>query len=226
MRPTRLLRVRAGFCCSAMAMAYAIPPAFLALESRGTAVADPTSQLLSIVPTASTCGGAPIPSECATAAEAVGPIISSFANYSILTAPEQAALLSWMAYESAEFKYNQNHFPAPGTPGQGTRNMMSPSFVQEYASSIPELAGQVAGKDPVDVLKLVQPDQYSFATAAWFYSTHCDAEVKQGVQAQGQAGWEAFITQCVGTTVDEGTGSTSRTAYWQRACQALGVATS
>src|SRR5947199_10077851 len=82
--------------------------------------ADPVQQLLSIAPTSGSCANAPIAAECATASQAVTPLISSFATYNITSAAEQAALLSWMAFESADFKYNRNHFPAPGNPAQGT----------------------------------------------------------------------------------------------------------
>ena len=82
--------------------------------------------------------------------------------------------------------------------------MMMPSFVQEYASSIPELASQVAGKDAAGVLQLVQPDEFSFGAASFFYKENCSDEIKQGVQSGSRAGWEAFITGCVQTTVDQG----------------------
>ena len=179
---------------------------------------DPLSltQLLTIVPDASSCANASFPSECATASAALNPILDGFTKYCVTTAPEKAALLSWMAYESDEFKYNQNHFP--GRPGQGTRCMMMPNFVKEYVLSIPELASQAAGKDDVAVLALVQPDEYSFASAAWFYSTHCTDDIKQSVQTGSKSGWTSFLTECVGTTVNE-----SREVYWTRAMQALGA---
>ena len=106
--------------------------------------------------------------------------------------------------------------------------MMMPNFVSQYAANIPEIASQTSGKDAAGVLALVQPDQYSFGSAAWFYSTQCSQAVKQQVQTGGQAGWETFITQCVQTTVEEGEGegANTRLGYWQRACQALGVPTS
>ena len=31
-----------------------------------------------------------------------------------------------MAFESGDFQYQISHFPAPGTPGQGTRNSKAP----------------------------------------------------------------------------------------------------
>jgi hypothetical protein len=128
-----------------------------------------------------------------------------------------------MAYESGEFKYNQNHFPAPGTPGQGTRTMMSPAFVKQYVASIPALASQAAGKSDADILALVQGDAYSFGSAAWFYSAHCSDVVKSAVKTGSRSGWAGFLTGCVDTTVDEGTGDKSREAYWQRAMAALYV---
>jgi hypothetical protein len=189
---------------------------------------DPVAQLISIAPTSSSCTGAPFPSECATASTAVGPLISSFATYSVSTAAEQAALLAWMSYESGEFKYNQNHFPAPGRPGQGTRTMMMPNFVAEYVASIPALAGQAAAAagDPAATLALVENDTYSFGSAAWFYSTQCSEAIKSQLQTGSESGWDAFLTTCVGTDPSEGTGSTSRLAYWQRATAALGVVVS
>ena len=174
------------------------------------------TQLLSVVPTASSCANASFPSECATASEALKPILDGFTKYSVTTPPEQAALLSWMAFESGEFKFNQNHFP--GRPGQGTRCMLMPNFVKEYVASIPELAPQAIGKDDVAVLALVQPDEFSLASASWFYSAHCTEAVKQGVQTGSKSGWSDFLTECVGTTVSD-----SREVYWTRAMQALGT---
>lgn len=188
---------------------------------------DPVQQLLSIAPTSNTCANAPLDgAECAmSSVGVVTALVNSFAKYNVNTAPEQAALLSWMAYESAEFKYNRNHFPAPGKPGQGTRTMMSPTFVQQFANSFPELQSKVAaigtGSDTQadQILALVQPDQYSFAAAAWYYSTHCTAAQKQQVQAGGQNNWQtAFISGCVNTALDD-----QRVAYWTKACEALGV---
>ena len=184
---------------------------------------DPAALLLSIAPSSGSCSGAPIASECATAATAVDPIISSFALCSISTAAEQAVLLAWMAYESGEFKYNQNHFPAPGTPGQGTRTMMMPTYVAEYVSF---LGLKPSSSDPATVLSLVENDQYSFGSAAWFYHEKCSDAIKTQVKTGSQAGYDAFLTTCVGTQANEGSGSTSRLAYWQRATAALGVATS
>src|SRR5450432_2231504 len=94
------------------------------------------SVLLEIAPTSSTCDLAPFPSECATAAQAAPFIFGAMANYSI-TPLEMSALLSLIAFETNEFKYNINHYP--GRAGQGTRNMQIAEFNLQYALSIPEL---------------------------------------------------------------------------------------
>ena len=185
---------------------------------------DPVGQLLYIAPTSNTCDGAKYADECATSnAGTVQAIVNGFAKYGVTAAAEQAALLSWMAYESVDFRYNHNHFP--GNPGQGLRCMMSPTFVSEYAKSIPELqskAAAITGTASTDLdamLALVQPDQYSFAAAAWYYNKHCTDAQKKQIQAGGQNNWQtAFITGCVNTALDD-----SRVAYWKRACEALGV---
>jgi hypothetical protein len=203
-----------------LASALAIPTPAKPLMARQQ---DPAALLLSIAPSSGTCSGAPFPSECATASTAVDPIISSFALCNIDTGAEQAALLAWMSYESGDFKYNQNHFPAPGTPGQGTRNMMSPTFVAEYVQF---LGLTPTSTDPATVLAMVENDQYGFGSASWYYHEKCSDDIKTGVQSGSQAGWDAFLTTCVGTNADEGSGSTSRLAYWQRATAALGVQTS
>lgn len=121
--------------------------------------------LLVMVPTASTCAGAT--SECKTAAEAAPFINQSFGTYGISSPGEAAALISIMAFETGDFKFNVNHFPA--TPGQGTRNMQSPEFNLKYAKSIPELKDKLAaaGTDPKAVLALLTANgAYDFGSAA------------------------------------------------------------
>lgn len=199
--------------------------ALLSLAATATALpsilpraADPVAQLVAIAPTSTSCDNAPSPGECVTAAQAVGPLVASFAQYGVSTAAEQAALLSWMAFESGDFKYNHNVFP--GVPGQGTRAMLSPAFVQMYAASIPALAAPAAAlaSNPAAVLALVQPDQYSFAAAAWFLTAVCQPDVRAQLQTGSPAGWTAWVTGCVQTTV-----TPARQAYWERAVAALGV---
>lgn len=77
-----------------------------------------TDQILSISPNSSTCDNPPAVGECATADQAAPLISDSFSTYSVDSTAEQAALISLMAFETADFKYNRNHFP--GVAGQGS----------------------------------------------------------------------------------------------------------
>ncbi len=149
------------------------------------------------------------------------------ASYGITSPPELAAVLSLIAFESGDFKYNVNHYP--GRAGQGTRNMQMPDYNLQYALSIPALVRPVqaitrattttAGLADAQlnaIRALVLPDQYTWASAAWFYTTKC-AGVRAQVQAGGQAGLEAYLG-CVGTTA-----TSDRLAYWTRANTAFGL---
>lgn len=78
------------------------------------------AKLECIAPSSNTCAGASFPDECATASQALPNILDSFQTYKITSWGEQAAIVSLMAFESDDFKYNKNHFPAPGRPGQGS----------------------------------------------------------------------------------------------------------
>src|SRR5437763_703571 len=66
------------------------------------------------------CSVEPFSGECATAAQAAGPISRSFEQFDITIVGEKAALLSLMLFETGGFKADRNHFPAPGNPGQGS----------------------------------------------------------------------------------------------------------
>jgi hypothetical protein len=76
------------------------------------------SQILTIAPTSNTCDNAPAVGECATAKTAATYTSQSFDKYGVTSKAEQAAVLSLMAFESLDFKYNKNHFP--GVAGQGS----------------------------------------------------------------------------------------------------------
>ena len=195
----------------------------LALPTTGTPVSTlDESQLVSIAPKSSSCANAPFPSECRTAAQALGPILASFTTYNITTPGEQAALLSTMAFESDDFQYQINHFP--GTPGQGTRNMQSPAYNLKYAMSIPALApylDAIQTSNVVAVLDLlIKYTNYDFGSAAWFLTSQCDQNVISGLQSGSAAGFSAYLA-CIGTTE-----TSDRDAYYQRAVTALGVTTS
>ena len=137
------------------------------------------------------------------------------------------AVLSLIAFETGDFKYNINHYPVRA--GQGTRNMQMPDFNLEYALSIPALKGQVqaitsattttAGLTDSQlnaIRALVLPDQYSWGSAAWFLTTKC-ASIRPTLRAGGQAGLNAYLG-CVGTTA-----TSDRLAYWNRANAAFGL---
>jgi hypothetical protein len=197
---------------------------FLSSRSAPSAV----SVLLQIAPSSTSCANASYPSECATASQAAPYLISTMATHNVTTAPELAALLSLIAYESGEFQYNINHFPAPGNPGQGTRNMQMAPYNLLYARSIPALAAPLANittasstdgltDDQLDAIRaLVLPDDYTWGSAAWFLASQC-ASIRPALQAGGQDGWEAYLG-CVGTAA-----TSDRLAYWTRANQALGI---
>lgn len=186
------------------------------------------AQLLTIAPTSNTCDGAPYPDECETAATAAPFLIEAMRTYEITSPAEIAALLSLIAYESGEFKYAINHYPAPGKPGQGTRNMEQATYNLKYALSVSALKSAALAVAPAstttglsddelnEIRALVLPDKYSWASAAWFLTTQC-AGIRSQLQAGGQAGWEAYLS-CVGTT-----STSDRLAYWTRAQTAFGL---
>jgi len=124
-----------------------------------------------------------------------------------------------MVFETGDFKFERNHFPAPGRPGQGTRDLMEFPFILAYALDTPSTAANATAlvgtnatpsNDTMNaVLALVLPDDLSFASAAWFYKrsgsnhTGCSDDIVQGLQAGTEAGWEAYTTGCVGTAVTD-----------------------
>lgn len=174
--------------------------------------------LTKIAPTSASCDGAKVPAQCATAQQAAGPIIDSFAEYGIVTPGEQAALLALMAFETVEFKFNTNQDGGNGQPrpGQGTRNMMMPDNVALYAQAKYPNAASIS--DVSQKLDKVIADGGEWASAAWYYTTKCDDTVKAGLKAGTQAGNAAYLTNCVMTTVTD-----DRTKYWTAAAQALGL---
>jgi hypothetical protein len=186
------------------------------------------SQLEIIAPTSNTCAGAAFPDECETASQAAPPLITAMSKYKVYSPPEIAAVLSLIGYETGDFKYAKNHFPAPGRPGQGTRSLMMPNFVLEYALSNPELVSKVQAITTATttdglsdtqlngILDLVLPDQYSWGSAVWFLTTKC-ASIRSTLQAGGLAGFQAYMG-CVGAEATD-----DRLAYWKRANTAFGL---
>ncbi|KAL1960439.1 hypothetical protein VTO42DRAFT_7738 [Malbranchea cinnamomea] len=153
------------------------------------------------------------PNQCRSARQAATPIVRSFETYNITTPGEKTALLSLMAFETADFKYQRNVYP--GVPGQGTRNMQMPDWNREYAASIPKIKDKFEPiKDDVDAVLdlLLTNDDYDFGSAAWFLTTVCKDDVRKELQKNNDAGWEKYITECIHTTVTE-----ERKQYLQRA---------
>ena len=137
-----------------------------------------------------------------------------------------------MAYESGDFKYDFKHFPP--TAGSGTRSMQKIDFNLEYAQAFPSLkdklhtitggqtaAASLSDKQKNDIVQLLIDTNADFGSASWYLSTKCP-EVRNQLAAMskgsGTAVWEAYITQCVGGTMDD-----SRRQYFTRAAKAYGV---
>ncbi|KAF4824097.1 hypothetical protein CGCTS75_v010103 [Colletotrichum tropicale] len=219
-----------------MVLAKFLPLTLLA----GLALASPvavrnnnaTAILLAVAPTSSTCDGAAFPDECATAEHAAHFVPAAMQKYAVYRPGEIAALLSLMAFETGDFKYNRNHYPAPGRPGQGTRNLQMPKYNLLYALSIPELkdkATAIAGSADADgstlsddkkneVLALVMPDEYAWGSAAWYLTTYCDQSTRDEL-AEGTVRGFTLYMECIGTS-----GTEDRVAYWTRAKAAFGLA--
>ncbi|OJD28389.1 hypothetical protein ACJ73_00198 [Blastomyces percursus] len=157
--------------------------------------------------------------ECRSAAQAAGPILNSFKRYQIESAAEKAALLSLMAYETAEFAYRRSHFPV--TAGQGTRNMQVAENNAKYAESLDEIKDELAkvkgDKDAVLDL-LLRSDDHDFGSAAWFLTTQCSPEVREGLQSGSQEGWEKYLTRCIWAEVTQ-----QRRDYWKRTKTAMNL---
>ncbi|USP76978.1 hypothetical protein yc1106_04252 [Curvularia clavata] len=163
--------------------------------------------LITIAPKTQSCSGADFPEECADAEKAAPALSKAFETYKITSKGEQAAIVAYELFESGDFKYNKNHFP--GRPGQGTRMMAMPNYVEQYATSVvgadavqkAKAAGGDAGLNAV--LALVNSDdEKSFGSAAWFVSTVCTADVRAGLAAATKDGWDKFLSDCVGTPAD------------------------
>ncbi|EWC48771.1 hypothetical protein DRE_00076 [Drechslerella stenobrocha 248] len=186
--------------------------------------------VLAVAPSSNTCSGASFPDECNTAKEAVPFIAAGFEKFQINTIGEAAALLSIMAFESGDFKFNINHFP--GRPGQGTKAMLMANFIVSYAQTFgstdniaPGLSSSNIDAQSDDIKNKVRAvvlsNERTFAAAAWFYSDMCSESVKAGLRKGPTiAAWTDYITQCVGTTVTE-----DRTVGYVKAVMALGGST-
>lgn len=173
--------------------------------------------------------------ECATVVQAATGLTAAMSQYKIFNTAEISVLLALVAYESGDFKYNVHHFPS-ANPGQGTRNMQNFEFNLQYAQHIAEtnttLATQLktitngatsgfTNDQMNQVLALVTPDEFTWASAAWYYTSQpgCQPQIGNAVQTQGHAGYAAYLA-CVGTTMTE-----DRMPAWVAAREAFGLTT-
>lgn len=179
--------------------------------------------------TLTSCVDADYPTECATADHVALAMLNAVAGKD-LTAHEIGAITALMAFETADFRYNINHFPSH-VPGKGTRNMQSAEFNLEYARSIPDLAGQLAaittaptaaglpGAVLDKVLDLVANDKYTWGSAGWYLKTKCPVPARFSLQTGTQQGFIDYMT-CVGVDNPK---DPDRMAYWTRAKTTLGI---
>ena len=108
--------------------------AFLASASSSGQTQITAAQLLKIAPNSKTCDNPPAPGECATAEQAAPAISASFGTYHVTSPAEQAAVISLMAFESDDFKYNKNH--SPGRSGQGSKYPVVTTCARPYRDFI------------------------------------------------------------------------------------------
>jgi len=181
-------------------------------EETGSAVTP--AQILIAAPGSATCDAT---ASCRTAEQAAPFINQAFDKYEFATPGEQAAILSLMAFESGDFKFDVNLFP--GRPGQGTRNMMTFPFILEYAlefdaegvaaidptlsnTSTPDEINAVPADTMNAIRALVLSDELSFGSAAWFLREKCTADIAEGLQAGTEEAYSRYMTVCIGTTDD------------------------
>ncbi len=201
---------------SKLALALAFLPLTLSHPVRIRDVSISAAQVLAVAPTSGSCEGAPAAGQCRTAEQAAPMILNSFRAYGITSPNEMAAILSTIAFESGDFKYD---LPTNGEAGKGTRNMQSAAFNLKFAMSIPGLGDKSSSVNPSGILEvLTANDAYSFGSAAWFESTQCGPTTRSGLAGGSLAGWQTYITGCLRATP-----STERQVYWQRAVHALGT---
>ena len=93
--------------------------------------------------------------------------------------------------------------------------MQIANWNKEYAASISEIKDEFEPiKEDVDEILnlLLFNDDYDFGSAAWFLTTVCNDEIRGELQKGTDAGWEKYITKCVGTTA-----TPERKEYLERA---------
>ena len=97
--------------------------------------------------------------------------------------------------------------------------MQSPDFNVQYAQSIIEIRNKVR-KANGDVGKipnlLLTNEEYDFGSGPWFLTTQCKGDVREQLQGGREEGWEAYITECVGTDA-----TAERKKYWRKGVEEL-----
>ncbi|KAJ2490197.1 hypothetical protein IWW37_003383 [Coemansia sp. RSA 2050] len=164
----------------------------------------------------SSCASVSTPSECVPNSRAVAAINSAISKYGVTQRGEIVALLSLMAYESASWQYNINHFP--GRPGQGTRAMLMYNFIEEYANALypgettKVLAGGASTDAQNNVRALVLNDNDSFGSAFWYLVNKAPAyHAKADRLRSGNADdFKDYIVNGVGAGWDD-----SRHSIWE-----------
>jgi hypothetical protein len=95
--------------------------------------------------------------------------------------------------------------------------MQMPNFNLLYIQPMLD-AATVAAMSPSQILDFLNSDDYlDFGSAAWFLTSQCSQPVRAGLQSGTEAGWEAYLTSCVGTTATD-----DRKQLWNLATAALG----
>ncbi|KAJ1877995.1 hypothetical protein LPJ57_003656 [Coemansia sp. RSA 486] len=126
------------------------------------------------------CAAVSTPSECTTNSRAVTAINHAITKYGVTSTGEIAALIALMAYESADWQYNINHYP--GRPGQGTKAMLMYDFIEKYAQQVHQsettrvlISGGGSDAAKNSVRELVLDDDDSFGAAFWYLTTQASA---------------------------------------------------
>jgi len=171
------------------------------------------ADLLTIAPSSATC--ASDNPECRTAAFVAPLLDAAFERWNVTTPRAMAAVLSVVSFESVEFKYKRNKNPndmtKPGRPGQGTVNMQMTRFNQDYLKEFPELVALNLTATN-DIMVAVTDDKYNFGSGAWYYTTQCDNYTKAFLEASLEAGYEWYLSACIGVQFTD-----DRRSYWGKA---------
>ncbi|KAJ2450970.1 hypothetical protein EV183_003930 [Coemansia sp. RSA 2336] len=205
-----------------MKIAFAVGVSSLVLalaqlcKGAGTLTQVTTAQLDQAIPKRAGpngCASAAEQAECATNEVAAAAITNAINKYDVKRRGEVVALIALMAYESADWEYNINHFP--GRAGQGTRAMLMYNFISTYAQSLypSKITATEASSQSTEAMnsvrELVLNNDDSFAAAFWYLTTV--AKDYHGDESRLRSGniddFKAYIENGVHTTWDEQRGS-------------------